>query len=93
MFFLPEEHLTQSYECELNEDDLGAFENEIQHAGGDRDLVDVDFMRLVTSLIPNWEEPSSFDTASLLASPPKPRCFALSDLHAQCFDHAKTRVP
>ena len=61
MFFLPEEHLTQSYECELNEDDLGAFENEIQHAGGDRDLVDVDFMRLVTSLIPNWEEPSSFD--------------------------------
>ena len=61
MFFLPEQFNAQSYECPVEESVLCELEMELSLDEGDPHVVQPDFVKLVTALIPTWKEPSSFD--------------------------------
>ena len=60
MFYMPQEFQSESFHCEFDHDVLSEVEHELQSEGADSELIDPDSVKLVSTLIPNWETASNF---------------------------------
>lgn len=56
MFFLPDEFGVQSYECECDEGEVSNLMEEMERNGGVPSMIDNDFVRFVSQLVPDWDE-------------------------------------
>ena len=61
MFYMPQEFQSESFHCEFKHDVLSEVEHELQKDGADSELIDLDFVKLVSTLTPNWETASNFE--------------------------------